>query len=142
MKATKRAARFALPIALSLGVAFSALSPALAKDLLTVDLVNEPSNILTTNDFAARLAAPLQTHSRRFWFRYQAESGLARAAEQHIRLIGAILDGDEGRAAEEALQHSLGRRAAAPPRTRRRRDLRRPHARRRRRRGHGPRRRR
>ncbi|TNJ48057.1 ABC transporter substrate-binding protein [Phaeobacter sp. B1627] len=45
MKATKRAARFALPIALSLGVAISALTPAYAKDVLTVDLVNEPSSL-------------------------------------------------------------------------------------------------
>ena len=45
MKGTKRAARFALPIALSLGVAMTALTPAIAKDLLTVDLVNEPSSL-------------------------------------------------------------------------------------------------
>ncbi len=36
------------------------------------------------NPFAARLAAPLQTHSRRFWFRYQADTGLAEAAERHV----------------------------------------------------------
>lgn len=53
------------------------------------------------NPFAARLAAPLQTHSRRFWFRYQADDGLARAAEQHVRLIDAILKGDEERATSE-----------------------------------------
>jgi peptide/nickel transport system substrate-binding protein len=45
MKGTKRAARFALPLALSLGVAMTALTPAIAKDLLTVDLVNEPSSL-------------------------------------------------------------------------------------------------
>ena len=45
MKGTKRAARFALPRALSLGVAMTALTPAIAKDLLTVDLVNEPSSL-------------------------------------------------------------------------------------------------
>lgn len=54
------------------------------------------------NFFAARLAAPLQTHSRRFWFRYQAESGLARAAEQHVRLIRAILRRNEEEAGWEA----------------------------------------
>jgi DNA-binding GntR family transcriptional regulator len=46
------------------------------------------------NPFAARLAAPLQTHSRRFWFRYQADTGLAAAAERHVELISAILAGD------------------------------------------------
>ncbi|WP_159589317.1 GntR family transcriptional regulator [Chelativorans xinjiangense] len=54
------------------------------------------------NPFAARVAAPLQTHSRRFWFRYQADTGLAHAAEQHVRIIRAILDGDEKEAGREA----------------------------------------
>ncbi|MCT7376554.1 GntR family transcriptional regulator [Chelativorans salis] len=54
------------------------------------------------NPFAARVAAPLQTHSRRFWFRYQADTGLAHAAEQHVRIIRAILDGDEREAGREA----------------------------------------
>lgn len=54
------------------------------------------------NVFAARLAAPLQTHSRRFWFRYRAETGLAEAAEHHVGLIRSILSGDEGLAAEDA----------------------------------------
>jgi DNA-binding GntR family transcriptional regulator len=54
------------------------------------------------NQFAARLAAPLQTHSRRFWFRYRADSGLAESAERHVALIRAILDGNEDNAAREA----------------------------------------
>lgn len=51
--------------------------------------------LASDNSFAARLAAPLQTHSRRFWFRYKADTGLAESAEHHIGLVGAILDGDE-----------------------------------------------
>jgi DNA-binding GntR family transcriptional regulator len=54
------------------------------------------------NPFAVRVAAPLQTHSRRFWFRYQAETGLGQSAEHHVRLIGAILERDEKAAAQEA----------------------------------------
>jgi DNA-binding GntR family transcriptional regulator len=54
------------------------------------------------NPFAVRVAAPLQTHSRRFWFRYQAETGLGESAEHHVRLIGAILERDEKAAAQEA----------------------------------------
>lgn len=54
------------------------------------------------NVFAARLAAPLQTHSRRFWFRYKAETGLAEAAEHHVGLIRSILDSDEDLAAQDA----------------------------------------
>ncbi|HEY4192904.1 MAG TPA: GntR family transcriptional regulator [Mesorhizobium sp.] len=53
------------------------------------------------NVFAARLAAPLQTHSRRFWFRYKAETGLAEAAEHHVGLIRSILSGDEEIAAKD-----------------------------------------
>jgi len=54
------------------------------------------------NVFAARLVMPLQTHSRRFWYRYQANTGLAEAAEQHVALIGKILDRDELAAEAEA----------------------------------------
>jgi DNA-binding GntR family transcriptional regulator len=51
------------------------------------------------NPFAARLAAPLQTHSRRFWYRYNRETGLAAAAEHHVSLISAILSRNEEAAA-------------------------------------------
>lgn len=54
------------------------------------------------NPFAARVAAPLQTQSRRFWFRYQADTGLSAAAERHMSLIKAILEGDADAAAAEA----------------------------------------
>lgn len=54
------------------------------------------------NPFAARLAAPLQSHSRRFWFRYQARAGLAPAAARHIALVEAIVSGDEAAAAAAA----------------------------------------
>jgi DNA-binding GntR family transcriptional regulator len=54
------------------------------------------------NPFAVRVASPLQIHSRRFWYRYKAETGLAEAAEQHVALIRSILKGDEDGAALEA----------------------------------------
>lgn len=54
------------------------------------------------NPFAAMVAAPLQTHSRRFWYRYQADSGLAAAADRHMALIKAVLDGDGDAAAAES----------------------------------------
>ena len=54
------------------------------------------------NPFAARLAAPLQTHSRRFWYRYKAETGLSESAEHHVALVRAILDRDEDAAAKAA----------------------------------------
>jgi len=67
------------------------------------------------NAFAARVAGPLQAHSRRFWFHYQEEADLPHLAEQHVRLIRAILDRDEWDAAREAetLMRLLRRRAEA-----------------------------
>lgn len=54
------------------------------------------------NPFAARLAAPLQTHSRRFWFRYQGTGALAASAEAHVAIILAITSGDAAAAANAA----------------------------------------
>lgn len=59
------------------------------------------------NAFAARLAAPLQTHSRRFWFRYQSDTGLAQAAEHHVHIIRAVTEGDE-QGAEDAAVNLMG----------------------------------
>ncbi|MBX3578996.1 MAG: GntR family transcriptional regulator [Rhizobiaceae bacterium] len=64
--------------------------------------LDEAMAAASDNPFAARLAAPLQTHSRRFWFRYQAETGLAEAAEHHVHIIRSILDGDVEGAGREA----------------------------------------
>ncbi len=50
------------------------------------------------NAYAMRAVAPLQSHSRRFWFRYQSDRGLTEAAGSHIAVIDAILDGDADRA--------------------------------------------
>lgn len=65
------------------------------------------------NPFAARVAAPLQSHSRRFWFRYRREKGLAEAAEHHVSLIRMILErSEEGAAiAAESLMLMLRRHA-------------------------------
>ena len=54
------------------------------------------------NPFAARLAAPLQTHSRRFWYRYQSDTGLPRQPSIMSALIRAILDGDADGSGGEA----------------------------------------
>ncbi|MBA5777220.1 GntR family transcriptional regulator [Stappia sp. F7233] len=70
--------------------------------------------VAACNPFAARVAAPLQTHSRRFWFRYFGDSDLAAAAFHHMELMRAIGAGDEPRAtakAEELMQY-LRRQAA------------------------------
>ncbi|SMH56841.1 GntR family transcriptional regulator [Mesorhizobium australicum] len=54
------------------------------------------------NPYAAMVAEPLQIHSRRFWYRYQAESGLSAAADRHMTLIKAVLEGDGDEAAAES----------------------------------------
>jgi DNA-binding GntR family transcriptional regulator len=63
--------------------------------------VDEAIALCADNPFAVRLVAPLQTHSRRFWFRFQS-AGLAQAAAQHISLISAIVERDEEAAVTEA----------------------------------------
>ena len=55
----------------------------------------------TDNPFAARAAAPLQTHSRRFWYRYRTPGGLGESAQRHVAVIRAILDKNEKDAAEK-----------------------------------------
>jgi DNA-binding GntR family transcriptional regulator len=77
--------------------------------------LDEALALAAENPFAARVAAPLQTHSRRFWFRYKADTGLAEAAERHVALIRSILEGDEKAAAAEAerLMSLLGSHAEA-----------------------------
>lgn len=90
-----------------LGAAADAMNAAVeARDVaafLEADkLLDEEMAAAADNVFAARVAAPLQTHSRRFWYRYQSESGLAQSAAHHIRLIRAILDRNEWQAGREA----------------------------------------
>jgi DNA-binding GntR family transcriptional regulator len=64
--------------------------------------LDEIMALAADNRFAAQLAAPLQTHSRRFWFRFQSGTGLAEAAGNHVALIRAILERDEEAAGAEA----------------------------------------
>lgn len=64
-------------------------------------LFDEALSAAAENEFAARLAAPLQTHSRRFWFRYQSEDGLPAATEAHLGIVGAIVNCDEEEAARK-----------------------------------------
>ncbi len=90
---------------------FHDVSLAMCKAALTGDVIafldadrqfDEALAIAADNEFAARLVAPLQTHSRRFWFRFQSEGGLAAATEAHLGILGAIVDGDEEKAAQSS----------------------------------------
>lgn len=71
--------------------------------------------IAACNPFAAQAVAPLQTLSRRFWFRYFGEGDLNPAAWNHLELMRAIEAGDERAAMEKAedLMLYLKRQAAA-----------------------------
>jgi DNA-binding GntR family transcriptional regulator len=63
------------------------------------------------NPFAAKAVAPLQTLSRRFWFRYLGCSDLNASAAAHLELMQAIEAGDEKTAAQKAedlMQHLRG----------------------------------
>jgi DNA-binding GntR family transcriptional regulator len=59
------------------------------------------------NSYAARLAAPLQTHSRRFWYRLRRETGLQSAVSHHLAVIEAIIRRDPD-AAEAAAERLIG----------------------------------
>ncbi len=59
------------------------------------------------NSYAARLAAPLQTHSRRFWYRLRRNTGLESAVMHHLAIIDAITDRDPD-AAEAAAERLIG----------------------------------
>jgi len=71
--------------------------------------VDEAMALAADNPFATRAAAALQTHSRRFWFRFRAQGGLTEAANGHMRLVQAILAGkpDEAAACSDGLMDVL-----------------------------------
>ncbi|WP_274626923.1 GntR family transcriptional regulator [Arvimicrobium flavum] len=102
----RSAARFITrPIAEHFHAAALAMQKAVVANdpLLYLDAdkqLDEAMALAADNAFAARVAAPLQTHSRRFWYRYQTAS-LAESAEHHVQVIRAVLDGDEAEAASE-----------------------------------------
>lgn len=67
------------------------------------------------NAFAARVAAPLQAHSRRFWFRFRSAFGLSDAAIRHRAMADAIMERNEteARTAAATLMDLLWRQAQA-----------------------------
>lgn len=54
------------------------------------------------NPFLPRILAPLQTHSRRFWFHYHGADGLSAAADGHVAVCQAIIVGDSDAAFSRA----------------------------------------
>ena len=48
------------------------------------------------NAFAARMVAPLRTHSRRFWYHFHNAADLGQAASYHAAVLRAIVNGNAG----------------------------------------------
>ncbi|MDB5526026.1 MAG: GntR family transcriptional regulator [Rhizobium sp.] len=46
------------------------------------------------NPFVCQALAPLQTHSRRYWFASATQTSLERSVKLHMRVIRALLKGD------------------------------------------------
>lgn len=63
---------------------------------------DEVLGLASLNTYATRLATPLQTHSRRFWFRLRGHHSLQVSASVHTRMIEAIVNRDENGAVESA----------------------------------------
>lgn len=62
--------------------------------------IDEAISAAAANTFLPRILAPLQIHSRRFWYQYHGAEKLIAAAERHVELCDAIISGDGEKAAE------------------------------------------
>ncbi len=61
--------------------------------------LDEAISNAAANPFLPRILAPLQIHSRRFWYQYYGNDGLSTSAEGHAEVCKAIVAGDAERAA-------------------------------------------
>lgn len=71
-------------------------------------ILDEAISDAAANPFLPRILAPLQIHSRRFWFQYHGTDGLNASARGHAEVCKAIVAGDDGLAAStmtELMQH-------------------------------------
>lgn len=64
--------------------------------------VDRVIGVASGNPYATRLAAPLQTHSRRFWYRLRRSGDLLASMERHVGVIDAIIAQDAEAAASAA----------------------------------------
>lgn len=63
---------------------------------------DEVLGLASGNIYAKRLAAPLQTHSRRFWFRLRRDHSLQDSVSAHTKMIEAIVNHDEAASVQGA----------------------------------------
>lgn len=64
--------------------------------------LDEAFSKAAANPFLPRALAPLQSHSRRFWFHYHGTNRLVEAAAGHIAVCQAVLIGDSDAAFDKA----------------------------------------
>lgn len=57
-------------------------------------ILDEAVSDAAANPFLPRILAPLQIHSRRFWFQYHGTDGLDASAKRHAEVCKAIVSGD------------------------------------------------
>jgi DNA-binding GntR family transcriptional regulator len=96
--------------AMSTALAADDVSSFLAADKIFDTVLGQAAE----NPYAARLASPLQTHSRRFWFRLQRPGSLQQSAGAHRALIDAIIARKPELAADEASELINHLRTLAP----------------------------
>lgn len=72
--------------------------------LYTDKLVDEILSSASANPFLPRVLAPLQTHSRRFWYQYHGAHGMLECSGYHLRACEAIASGDSERAEQASRQ--------------------------------------
>jgi len=72
--------------------------------LYTDKLVDEILSAASANPFLPRVLAPLQTHSRRFWYQYHGADGMLECSGYHLKTCEAIASGDSDGAAQASRQ--------------------------------------
>ena len=64
--------------------------------------LDEALSKAAANPYLPRALAPLQTHSRRFWFHYHGTNGLVEAAAGHVAVCQEVIIGDSDAAFDKA----------------------------------------
>ncbi|WP_370201473.1 GntR family transcriptional regulator [Roseibium sp.] len=80
----------------------AAAKPDVADYLRLDKAFDEVVSAAACNPFAAKALAPLQTQSRRFWYRHFGEEDLTPAAWSHMEVMRAVAAGDEAAAMDHA----------------------------------------
>lgn len=91
----------------------AAISGNVIAYLAAEEMLDNAISQTSANSFAARTIAPLQAHSRRFWYRFRGEQGLSALAEQYLALVNSVIAGDVAGAGKRAEEWHLAVRRMA-----------------------------